>query len=177
MFRLLTDEGREKVSREYKIRRLIVILLALIFISAITIIGFSPSYILSSIRKQEAFERLRFTTEVENQEEGRELRAWLAETNKRILALAPDLDTDKASDFVESVLNLRVLGINITGFSWVKVKDKITLSVSGTASDRQTLVRFENSINRSELFSDVVLPISGLANDRNISFQIKFAPK
>lgn len=176
MLKLLTDEGREKVSREYKTRRLIVIFLALIFVSVITVIGLLPSYILSNGREQEAFERLRFTAEVKNQEEGRELRAWLVETNKKISVLAPELDVDRPSDFVEGVLNLKLLGIKITNFSWSRAKDKITLSISGTASDRQTLVRFEDGISQSELFSDVILPISDLANDRNISFQIKFSP-
>jgi len=176
MLKLLTDEGRAKISHEYKIRRFIVILLALILVAVITVIGLMPSYSLSSTREREALERLRLTSQEDLQSEGKELRAWLADINKELSTLEPSLDKDKPSDFVYSILNLKSSGIKLTSFSWSKNKDKISLSVSGTASDRQTLVRFENSISSSELFSDATLPISDLANDRNISFQIKFSP-
>ena len=175
MLKLLTDEGREKVSGEYKVRRVVVIILALIVITIITIIGLLPSYVLSGSREEEALARLRLT-ESGDQKEGQELRAWLAETNKRLSTIAPNLDTDKPSDFIARVIALKPSGIKITGFSWTKAKDKVTLSLSGTALDRQTLVRFENEIEASGLFSDITLPISDLAKDRNIGFQIKFSP-
>lgn len=176
MFKLLTDESREKVSQEYKTRRLIVIILALILIAVIAIIGLMPSYILSNSREQEATEHLKLTAEIDNQEEGRELRTWLTDTNKKLVTLAPSLDVDRPSDFIEDVIDLKPVGAKITSFSWSKIKDKVILSVSGTASDRQNLLRFENNIKNSILFSDVTLPISDFANDRDISFQIKFSP-
>ena len=103
------------------------------------------------------------------------LQAWLEETNRKLQVLSPTLDTDRPSDFIEKILDQRVAGIIITGFSWVKVKDKITLSASGVATSRQSLITFGNRINASKDFSEVALPISNLAKDRDIDFQIKFS--
>ena len=67
------------------------------------------------------------------------------------------------------------MGVTLTNFSWMKVKDKTNLAVNGVAPDRQTLIVFENRINASGYFSEVVLPISNLAQDKDIDFQIKFS--
>ena len=177
MFKLLTEEGRDKVRREYRTRRTILMLLALILVLVVGVIGLLPSYILSNIREKEALERVRVLSNANIVgENGVELQTWLLETNRRLKALSPALDTDRPSNFVDKVLEQKVTGIKITGFSWMKVKDKTTLSVSGVAEDRQRLVMFENKISSSGHFSSVTLPISDLAKDRNITFQIKFSP-
>lgn len=177
MFKLLTEEGREKVGREYSARRTIVMLLAFILVLIVGVIGLLPSYILSNIREKEALARVKTlnnsTLEGEN---GADLQAWLIETNRRLKTLSPKLDTDRPSNFVDQVLEQKLTGIRITAFSWLRSKDKITLSVNGVAEDRQKLVMFENKINSSGYFSNVTLPISDLAKDRDIAFQIKFSP-
>ena len=176
MFKLLTEEERQRVVHEYALRRTIVMLFALILVLVAGIIGFLPSYILSNIRQNEVLERVRIMGDPGHGDSGAELQAWLLETNRRLTALSPKLDVDRPSDFVDRILDRRVTGVGITGFSWVKVEDKITLSVNGVASDRQTLVTFENRINSSGYFSNVTWPISDLAKDRDITFQIKFSP-
>lgn len=176
MFKLLTEEEKQKVAREYFIRRMVVTLFGLILVLVVGIIGLSPSYVLSSAREHEALERVRImgTAGLKGDEAG--LQVWLGETSQRLATLSPKLDVDRPSDFIAKVLDQRIAGVRITGFSWLKEKDKITLSVNGVASNRQTLVAFENQIDASGHFSNVTLPISDLAKDRNINFQIKFSP-
>lgn len=177
MFKLLTEEGREKVMNEYATRRTIVMLLSLILVLVIGIIGLLPSYILSNIRQKEAVERVRILSSSNlGGKDGVELKAWLEETNHRLKALTPSLDKDRPSIFVNQVLENKPEGVSINGFSWLRVKDKITFSVNGVAKDRQKLVTFENGISSSGHFSNVTLPISDLAKDKDIAFQIKFSP-
>lgn len=165
------------MTHEYRTRRTIVMLLALILVLIVAIIGLLPSYILSSIREKEAFERVRILSSSNfEDEDGAELQTWLIETNRRLKAFSPLFDTDRPSNFVDKVLEQKSTGISLTGLSWVKVKDKVTLSVNGVARDRQTLVKFQNSIDSSGHFSGVILPISDLAKDKDITFQIKFSP-
>ena len=177
MFKLLTEEGRDKVRREYRTRRTILMLLALILVLVAGVVGLLPSYMLSNIREKEALERVKILSNANiGSENGVELQTWFLETNRRLKALSPVLDTDRPSNFIDKVLEQKVTGIKITGLSWVKAKDKTNLSVSGVADDRQRLVMFEGKISSSGYFSNVTLPISDLAKDRNITFQIKFSP-
>lgn len=175
MFKLLTEEERRKVVHAYTTHRTIVMLLALIGVLVVGIIGLLPSYVLSHAREDEALERTRIASDSVEKEDNATLQAWLEETNRKLQVLSPTLDTERPSDFIEKILDQRIAGITITGFSWVKVKDKITLSASGVATSRQSLITFENRINSSKHFSEVALPISNLAKDRDIDFQIKFS--
>lgn len=176
MFKLLTEEERRKVAHEYAMHRAIVVLLALILVLVVGIIGLLPSYVLSNARENEALERTRIMGGSGQRGDDTTLQVWLGETNQKLQVLSPALDTDRPSDFIEKILDQRITGIAVTGFSWVRTKDKITLSVNGVATSRQSLITFENHINSSGYFSEVTLPISNLAKDRDIDFQIKFSP-
>ncbi|MEX2013478.1 MAG: hypothetical protein WD897_00995 [Parcubacteria group bacterium] len=176
MFKLLTEEGRQRVAHEYARRLAIVMLFALILVAVVGIIGLLPSYVLSNARQNEVLERTRIVgSSVERGDES-DLQAWLRETNRKLQALSPALDTDRPSDFIEKILEQKITGVRITGFSWVRTEDKIILSVDGVANNRQSLITFEDRINSSGYFSEVTLPISNLAKDRDINFQIKFSP-
>lgn len=176
MFKLLTEEERQKVMYEYTIRRTIVMLFAFILVLVVGIIGLLPSYALSNARQNEVLERTRMMGSSGERRNEAELQAWLVDINRKLQALSPKLDGEQPSDFIERLLDQRTTGLRITGFSLSRVEDKITLSASGIALDRQTLITFENRINSSGYFSEVILPISNLAKDRNIDFQIKFSP-
>lgn len=178
MFKLLTEKGRQKVSHEYATRRVIVIIFAVIFVEVVGVVGLLPSYILSNIRHNEAQAWAEVVARsVGLKDNEAELQTWLLETNKRLVNLSPKLDIDRPSDFVEKVVEQKTKGISMTNFSWIKTKKTVDLSVSGVASDRKTLVAFEDGLNSSGNFSNVNLPISDLAKDKDISFQIKFSLK
>ena len=174
MFKLLTEEGREKVKHEYATRRAVVLLSALTLVLVAAIIGLLPSYLASNARQKAVLERTRIISSAGKRGDELELQAWLRETNRKLLLLSPGLDTERPSDFIKKILDQKIPGIRVTGFSWLKTKNLITLSINGVALDRQTLVAFESRINSSGYFSEVTLPISNLARDRNIDFQIKF---
>ena len=175
MFKLLTEEERYKVRREYSMRRAIVMLLALILVLVVGVIGLLPSYVLSNGRHNEVLERARIANSSKQHEDNSDLEVWLVEIDNELEILSPKLDTDRPSSFIDKVLDEKITGVRLTGFSWTKVKGGVTLSISGVARDRQALIAFENNINSSGQFSNVALPISNLAKDRDIDFQIKFS--
>lgn len=176
MFKLLTEEERQKVVHEYVMHRAIVILYSFILVLVIGIIGLLPSFVLSNARQNDMLERTRILGNSGEEKDELDLQAWLKEVNLKLQILSPALDTERPSDFIDRILDQKITGISITDFSLRKVKDKTTLSVNGLALDRQSLITFENRISSSKYFSGVTLPISNLAKDRNIDFQIKFSP-
>jgi len=166
MFKLLTEEERQKVAHEYAMRRLIVMLCALILVLVVGIIGLFPSYLLSNVHRIMALER-------RNEDLG--LQVWLEEINRKLQLLSPALDTDRPSHLIKKILDQKNEGIIITGFSSIKAKDKTNLSVSGVSANRQSLITFENRIASLSDFSEVVSPISNLAKDKDINFQIRLS--
>lgn len=176
MFKLLTREEEEKVRYEYVMRRVIVMFSALIFVLVVGIIGLLPSYVLSDARQNEILERMRVTGNAGQSEDDLKLQSWLTKINNELQVLSPKLDTDRPSEFIKKVLDNKSTNIKLTGFSWAKSGDQIDLSINGVARDRQALIAFQNKINLSGQFSEVTLPISNLAKDRNIDFQMKFSP-
>lgn len=177
MFKLLTEEEKEKVLREYNFRRGVVILTALIVVIIIGMAGLFPSYVLSRVRQKEVEERVKIAGNTELQEDSSGLRFWLKETNLKLKILDPALDQDRPSDFIESVLAEKSAGVKIVSLEWTKVDGKITLSISGIAQDRQTLLSFENELNSSGKFVEATLPVSNLAKEKDISFRVKLTPK
>jgi hypothetical protein len=117
MFKLLTDEEKQKVAHEYTVRRAIVVLLALILVLVVGIIGLLPSYIFSDARQNEVLERTRIMGSVGQRGDEEDLQTWLRETNRKLQILSPELDTDRPSIFIERILDQKVAGARITGFS------------------------------------------------------------
>ena len=175
MFKLLTDEGKEKVSREYATRRAIVMLISLIVVMVIGIVGLFPSYVVSKVRQEEMEERAKIVRNFELEEENEALRAWLVTANQKIKTLNPELDKDRPSLLVESVLEKSPAGLSITNILWSKEGNKV--SVSGAADNRQALLSFKDRLDSSGEFSLVDLPISSLASDSDISFEINLSPR
>ena len=175
MLKLLTEEEKVKVMREYVLRRAVVIVSALILVVIVGMVGLFPSYILSSAHQNELKERVKVMEELKLVPTEESPQVWLNELNLKLKLLSPSVDLDRPTEFVVMVLEQRMPGIRITGFKWSK-KD-VQLSVSGIASDRQSLLTFENRLNASGKFSEVVLPVSNLAKDRDIAFQVKLSPK
>src|SRR3990167_7993936 len=152
MFKLLTEEESQKVSHEYTMRRTVVLLVTLIQVMVLGIIWLMPSYVLSSARQNEMRERVIIMGGAGQRGDEAGLQEWLAKINLQLLTLSPKLDTDRPSFFIKRIVDQKSAGVVLTNFSWTKVKDKINLGVNGVASDRQTLITFENRINASGHF-------------------------
>jgi len=177
MFKLLTEEERKKVASEYATRRVILMLFAFSLVLVVGLIGLSPSYVRSNARQKEVLERTRIINNSPKRGDEAEIEVWLSKVNNELQLLSPALDVDRPSDFIDQILIEKNVGVRITSFSWTKSKNKVTLSVRGVAATRQALIAFEDRINASGHFVDVVLPVSNLATDKDIDFQIKLAPK
>ena len=174
MYKLLTEEEKVKVTSEYNLRRLAVIIFALCLVIIVTIVGFLPSYLLSVTRESAALDRTKIleTIEPHNKEE---LESWLKKINTELKTLSPKLDTDRPSEFFESILKEKSAGIKVSNLLWEK-QEVLVLTVEGVARTRQALINFETKLKQSGKFKEVALPISNLAKDEDIKFQIKLTP-
>ena len=175
MYKLLTEEQKKKVAREYFVRRLIVAVWALIVVTIIGMSGLFPSYVLSDARQREVSERLRILGELELSKEDQALKTWLTQFNLKLKILSPRFDNQRPSLLIERVIGTKIAGIRLTSFDWVVENNIATLSVGGVAADRQSLISFEQKLE-SEGLGEVALPVSNLAKDRDIDFRVTLTP-
>jgi hypothetical protein len=176
MFQLLTEDERRKVRHEYIVRRTIVMLCAFVLVLVVGIIGLFPSYTLSNVRQLEALRHIKIVDSARQRNDDLDLQAWLEDINLKLKLLSPALDTDRPLNSIDKILDQKGAGILITDFSLVKSTDKVDISINGVATNRQSLITFKDRLNSSGNFSNVVSPISNLAKDKDIDFQITFSP-
>lgn len=176
MFKLITEEKQKLIRKEYLLRRTIIMVAAFAAVLIVGIVGLFPSYILSNSRYSEVLSRTEILKTSQTQSERNELLEWLKSTTNKLVFLSPSLDTDRPVEIFKNFLNEDRLGIKITSLSWKKNGEKITVIISGVASDRQKLLNFEQEINSSGEFSKFSLPVSQYAKEKDIDFQITVSP-
>ncbi len=159
---------------EYHKRLGITVCLFVIGIALGGIVLLLPSYIVARSR----FVNVEFRT--------KELEGKLAEIRDKdsanevknvadkIAALAPLGASENATTVFARFNTTLTSGIRITQYIYTLNDDKsITLNVLGTASNRDALVAFTDSVNRSKLFTGARVPLSSLRSDNDIRFEFK----
>lgn len=172
MFKLLTPEIRLQVAREYSLRRSVLILTALVAVLMVALIGLLPSYLISQLKQEEIAVRANSTLSTEEQGN---TSAWLASFNAKLGILSGGLEASQVSSVIEKVIAERGTGISLTQFNWSEVKGVATLSIVGVARDRQALLAFEKRLKEAKDFGSVTLPVSSLAKESDISFQMNLS--
>lgn len=172
MFKLLTEESKIKVAREYALRRLVVAVAAFSTALAVLAAGIFPSYVLSKAKRSEEAAKANAALAGEGEVES----SWFSDLIRKLEALTPGLDANPPSFVMEDAVRERGTGIRITELTWSETQGVKSLAVSGIARDRQSLLTYESRLKASGHFSSVALPLSNLARERDISFQIKLTP-
>lgn len=172
MYKLLPEMAREKVGREYLLRRTVVMLAALVLVLVVAVVGLLPSYVLSKARQKEIA-----SLSAGGESPDKSLETWVSGLNLRLKTLAPKLDRDRPAEIFADIIKERGSGVKLTDFSWIKSEKGTELSVSGVARDRQALLSFESRLQALGQFTGVSLPVSNLAKDRDIGFEVKLSLK
>lgn len=89
---------------------------------------------------------------------------------------------NKALSFSTIIAELETIsreqGVVITEFALLRDKDALQpIVLTGTAPSRLALTTFRDAIEAHALFKDVVLPLSNLAKDKDITFNITIMPE
>lgn len=87
-------------------------------------------------------------------------------------------DQVRFSEFVETLSKLQNQGITIDSFEFQKTATGVApINISGKALTRQSLAIFRENLLQNPLIETVDLPISNLAQDRDINFNISLKLK
>ena len=174
MFKLLPEEQKKVIKREYYFR-IIVMSLFLIFLATLLALAFLyPIDILSSYKVSSA----QATLEAEHAEEVSSGTSSLGPvlTNAKV-------ELDLLGQFQPAVswylllgrlINEKPKGIVINSLDLGKgAKDnELSIKFSGVANSREALLALAKNLERQSVFSKVVLPVSDLAKNKDIGFSL-----
>jgi hypothetical protein len=174
MINLIPPKAKKAIVREYWVRVISIwlVLLGVVFF-ALTLLSL-PSWVLVNALSTTINTRM-------NQIEGdQQTYSELAKEVKDFNEIIKQVDGTKARvNFSELIYTLDdIAGDNIllTQFSLKETEGKIDkINLIGYAATRVDLSNFREVLENHDLFSDVDLPISNLAKDKDITFSLSVA--
>lgn len=171
MINLLPPNVKKRVVIEYWVRVVSVWFMLISFVLMLGVLVMLPVYVLIgtqiSVKEKAATEASERVDSYEN------VSDELINANKEAKYVVDESRYSLFSEYVylferlqESEIKIKEIGLN-------RIGDQISpIRLSGEATDRQALASFRDRILAQEGVKDVDLPISNLAQDRNISFTL-----
>ncbi len=172
MFNLLPEIEKKHIVSEYSTRRTIVALIFLFTIGLIAVISIIPSFILSSAKVGEVSESISTIRSSTIFEEEDELSLALSDTNAKVSTLLPEKQNIYIADLFEKILSHKTASVRINGISYRKGDKDDSVAVNGVALSREDLSFFVEDMRKNPLFTEVNLPVSNFAKDRNSEFTL-----
>lgn len=173
MLHLLTEEHREKVTREYKKRVIIVFLLGIFVVMLISSAFLLPIFFTSYGRYSEVSIQ---KDSLDNQAIKTDESSSLSVKNMiASLDAVHTFDSQKSiSGIVANIVKSKPSGVQLKGMVFSPVDDSsVTVDIAGRASTRNSLVSFNEKLKQNQTFSQVLVPLSSFAKEKDIDFSMK----
>ncbi|HJN62990.1 MAG TPA: hypothetical protein QGH03_02045 [Candidatus Paceibacterota bacterium] len=172
MSNLLPSKEKSNVKKKYLVR-LLGVILVFSLITILLALAFSvPSYFLLKSRITLSKERIDFLESYVEKRKEFGVTSLLLSTNEKIDILSLP-ETSKLSESIQSVLEQKTGLVKITEFVLRITDGKRSIFVGGEARNRDSLISFSKSLEKAGDFINVDLPVSNLAKNRNISFNLE----
>ena len=173
MFNLLPDSLKNEIKSVYNIRRLVLILLFILFIQISSFVFIYPSWLTASYKEEDALVQ----TEKMNQSalalNASSTTNTIKSINQRLSIVNTALNYPKFIPIINAVIDNKSKSVSLTRFSYSLVSSSTaSITLEGVSATRESLVSFKKRLEESGSFKAVDLPISNLAKDKNINFTI-----
>ncbi len=173
MFNLLPIDFKEAIKKEYRMRKLIVILFFLIALEATFIIFVLPTWLSSFYRERvitSQYEEMKGTL---SNASTTSVNLDIKNINSKLGVISSSMEYPKLLPFIDVILKQKNSSITIDQFVYSFIdKTSADLTIRGVSSQRETLVSFVKRLEETGVFKKVNLPIGNLAKDRDISFTL-----
>jgi Fimbrial assembly protein (PilN) len=176
MFLLILQEQKIKLLRQYRLRLLFVVISFLVILIAYGVFTLIPAYIYihgeeESILK--SYEGLKKS--ITDKSDG--------DLEKSLQNIKENIEALKGEDAnilltVKLIVDSRPSNVRLTKLSYSYNPEDISIfEVVGVADDRASLIKFSKNLQANPIFTKVELPISNLAKDSSIDFNITITGK
>ena len=175
MINLLPVEEKKAIEKEYKLR---VVSIYIMFVIAAIVIGLVmllPAYFLVNVVEGDLEKEVSILEASSESTKMDEINSELRLTEDRLRAITESKDTIALYKVIEKISSYRTTGINISNISYARGagERESKLILAGSASSRDGLLEFTKEMENDELFSEVVLPVSSLAQKIDIDFSVE----
>jgi len=175
MINLLPPGQKQIVEKEYKFRLGSAYILLMSIVVVIGVVLLLPSYFFVDTRESVAESELSTLQSSSESTEREAIREELLLTKKYLGELTKDEARAPLYTVIDkvSIHSDKAINISTVSYTRVEVENISTLSVGGVAPTRDALLGFKRALEEDELFDEVVLPVSSLAKDEDIDFNIQ----
>ena len=171
MINLIPFHEKKRVRLEYWLRVFTVWTLLFSFAILLVICVMVPAYVLISVQINSGAETSRSAQEkvVAFEAAGMALQA----ANKQALAIVNNGQLVPISNHIELIRRYENVNLQVSAITIARTADYFApLQVSGQAATRQALAAFREQLLAESQVESVELPISNLAKDRDIQFNL-----
>ncbi len=174
MFNLLPEKVRSKIKKEYLFRRGIVVMIFVISLQVLFLVMILPTWFVTIYKERvvrdEADKMNKYLSTLNMGPVNEKIKA----INQKMSILNNALEYQSVTPFFDIVLSRKTESIFINRLAYTFTSPtSATIVVDGVSANRESLVGFVKSLERTGKFIAVDLPISNLAKDKNISFSLK----
>jgi len=177
MSNLIPRKNKKEIKKEYLMRLLSVALIFIALLLSLSIILTVPSYFASINKASVVEERLSFLRKYVEENKNVELPIIVQETKEKMAVLATKKGVS-VFNIINTITKNEGENVKLNTFSYRILEDgEYQAFISGVSSDRDSLINFRKRLEQTKEFFDVNLPISDLAESRDIDFSINIKIK
>lgn len=172
---LLPEEEKELIKKGFKLRFLVV---TCVFLSLSFLLGtllFLPTYVLTKDRLK-IIALTNSIVKYDDEELVKEMLKIPKEVEFKLKILESSLKSKTVSEIMYAITsgipgNIKIENISLNRKGEAP-KEQITITISGIATDRQSLVKFEDVLKESGYFKSVEIPVSSFTKEKDLPFSI-----
>lgn len=174
MRNLLPTENTRTLLGEYYARLAIVGGLLLSLALVVGILSLTPSFLSLNTQERILIDQMRFADNRLAEEGGDVPGAALEQARREIAFLEAHTAESYISSRIAALLNERPEGIRVTSISFRASEGDgaSSLTLSGVSATRENLIAFKQQMEKQTDFESVRLPVSNLAEERDLPFSV-----
>lgn len=179
MINLIPNEEKKKMVRGFYYRLIVVFLMAMTFGLFASIIAMTPSFFLSSVKKNLAADKLAMQKAEPVPLPDQVTLAAIDELNQKIdtIERARKNKFSVSERVVREIVLKKMPDIKIFQITYANdPTDGKEITIRGTAPNRERLLAFRRVLEDDPLFKKVDLPISNFVKGSNIQFSLSLTP-
>lgn len=173
MFNVLTDSFKKDIRDQYKKRRVIVWLIAVICLQISFLVLILPSYIYLSTEEKDLLASNVSHTTANNLADNSSGSKTFQNVNNELSVLSSNIGLNTFDSLILRLTSLKSQGIQLKEIIYQnKTATSSTIILNGVAASRGALLSFSKNIEANDTFYNVDLPVSDFAKNKDIDFSI-----
>lgn len=173
MFNLIPQSLKVYILTDYKERRLIAILIGVVFLVCVAFVFLAPSLGYLFLEEKNVLAEVDAMKSLDQFKKVDEIETSIKTTNDQLQALLTEVSVVDPIKAIERVIQVKNTGVHITDMQYQEITaTSSSLVLRGTADKRDALKQFMTNMQGLSGFTDVVLPVSNFSKDKDIDFSI-----